>query len=384
MSFRGSQIDKLFVLGSINGVMGGAAGGLGGGPDQGGLGGGDTGGYGGNAGAFGGGGVGGGGWGGDNFGMRAAAKSAIDSGLASPAGDSSGGRGDRAGRAADSFSGSRRSSDRGAISGQRGAIGSIGDLAGETIGIESVDPSTGAQSFGAPSTSVSRDAQGNVSIGTDFSGLDKEGLRGWAQNPEMATNYAELASRDPSISSRLGSMVARAQPQGPLGFVSKGLSIAGMPGVGLLGNAAIDARQAANFRSNAFGIDPSFGQAVSDVGTSLAGSASETLGGRVGSALGGAISGSPYGAIAGMIGGSALGEQAFDSALGGSTSGELNAPSSNGGFDSNTLPQPSVASAPPEPETTGWKSTFGDYGSHISGFKGKRNMNPSRAVSAWS
>jgi hypothetical protein len=232
-----------------------------------------------------------------------------------------------------------------------------------------------------------------VSIGVDVSDLDKEGLQGWAERPSMARNYTALAREDAALSGRLGNMVAQAQPNGVMGTAA---TLAGMfsnPAVGVLGNAVIDARQAANFRDSAFGIDTSFSQSIADIANSGSRSLAGTLGGKVGGGLLGAATGSPYGAVAGMVAGQVAGRSAFDTAMRGpvgtaTDTGSIDSMSGGGNYSGAAGIQTAAATPQPQPQpqgvATGWDSTFGDYDSHLDKFTGKRNFNPSRAVGAWS
>jgi hypothetical protein len=265
-------------------------------------------------------------------------------------------------------------------------------LAPEAVSISAVDPTQGALSYGAAMPSYTATKNG-VSIGVDVSDLDKEGLQGWAERPSMARNYTALAREDAALSGRLGNMVAQAQPNGVMGTAA---TLAGMfsnPAVGVLGNAVIDARQAANFRDSAFGIDTSFSQSIADIANSGSRSLAGTLGGKVGGGLLGAATGSPYGAVAGMVAGQVAGRSAFDTAMRGpvgtaTDTGSIDSMSGGGNYSGAAGIQTAAATPQPQPQpqgvATGWDSTFGDYDSHLDKFTGKRNFNPSRAVGAWS
>lgn len=247
----------------------------------------------------------------------------------------------------------------------------------EKVEIEKVDPSKGAKSYGAPMPSFDRQPDGSMRIGTDLSGIDRDGYRAWADNPSMARNYRTEA-RAVRDSVRRGVAINE-----PNGLLSKAMGLWN-PAAGLATEAVINAKQASDFAKDAWGEDLSLMDHVADAAvTTLPSKAGGYLGQQIGGRLGATVG--PYGLVAGALLGGAFGKNAVNEAItsgmpasGGGTptpgdgSGnqvDLNRQIAQGGA-APTGPQMNA----PQGVATGWDSKFGGYDSHLDNFKGGRGV----------
>lgn len=172
-----------------------------------------------------------------------------------------------------------------------------------------------------------------------------------------------------------------------------GLTTLANPVVGLLANAAYDAKQASDYSETAFGQESTTSENAADFGRSLArntftGLLSSTfgpVGAKAGYGMGGRV-GAVVGNVAGKVGANAIADAAFDPANSvGAVDAGLADGSQPGDTGDGTATGTAVASAEPASDptgsVTGYDSSFGDYDSHFSGFN---SYSASSALNAFS
>ncbi|WP_027854704.1 hypothetical protein [Marinobacterium litorale] len=290
----------------------------------------------------------------DNFGMREAAKDAIDSGMATAVGGgASGGHSDIAARAMSAFKSAPRSQTRAARATSMDRRDALKESPEDIAKLDA--PALTA------ATLKMRDIDGyNPSTASDRQGFtDRENQsRGYSESAMEAADEA----------------YANTAKNGLVGTLSYGIN----PALGVGVNAAIDAVQSANFR-DAYGMER---DTVGAIGGSLKGQVSNLAGGLLGGKVGGALGGAAFGAP-GMIAGTLLGKAYGADALGkasadsiGKDNTNTQSPSATGLLNTNQVATASKAQPAPSQTTTGYQSKFGNYSSHLNNFS-------SRALSAW-